>query len=63
MNDLNSLATRFLALLLLKNCISAFPKARKASLSRLRADLVQRSTLAEIARELDLGGGLKTWFR
>lgn len=32
-----------------------FPEAREGELSRLRAGLVQRSTLADIARELQLG--------
>ena len=35
-----------------------FPAAREGDLSRLRAALVQKSTLAEIARELDLGNFL-----
>ncbi len=36
-----------------------FPKAREGQLSRLRADLVQRTTLAEMARELDIGPALQ----
>lgn len=36
-----------------------FPKAREGQLSRLRADLVQRSTLAELARELAVGPALQ----
>lgn len=35
-----------------------FPQAREGQLSRLRADLVQGSTLAELARELKLGSAL-----
>ena len=35
-----------------------FPEGREGQLSRIRADLVQRSTLAEIARELELGSSL-----
>lgn len=36
-----------------------FPEGQEGQLSRLRADLVQRSTLAELARELDLGPSLQ----
>lgn len=36
-----------------------FPQGREGQLSRLRADLVQRSTLAGVARELDIGPALK----
>ena len=36
-----------------------FPEAREGQLSRLRADLVQRTTLAELARELSIGPALK----
>jgi len=36
-----------------------FPEAREGQLSRLRADLVQRTTLAEMARELDIGPALQ----
>lgn len=35
-----------------------FPAATEGDLSRLRAGLVQKSTLAELARELDLGPNL-----
>lgn len=35
-----------------------FPEAKEGDLSRLRARLVKEQTLAEIARELDLGGFL-----
>ena len=35
-----------------------FPEAREGQLSRLRADLVQRGTLAELARELEIGPAL-----
>jgi len=35
-----------------------FPEAREGDLSRLRARMVKQQTLAEIARELDLGGFL-----
>lgn len=35
-----------------------FPEAREGQLSRLRADLVQRSTLADLARELEVGPAL-----
>ena len=35
-----------------------FPDAREGDLSRLRAGMVKQQTLAEIARELDLGGFL-----
>jgi ribonuclease-3 len=37
---------------------SRFPEAKEGDLSRLRAWLVKQQTLAEIARELDLGGFL-----
>ena len=37
---------------------SRFPEAREGDLSRLRARMVKQQTLAEIARELDLGGFL-----
>jgi ribonuclease-3 len=37
---------------------SRFPEAKEGDLSRLRARLVKQQTLAEIARELDLGGFL-----
>jgi len=36
-----------------------FPEAREGQLSRLRADLVQRGTLAELARELKIGPALR----
>lgn len=36
-----------------------FPEAREGQLSRLRADLVQRSTLAELAREMAIGPALQ----
>ena len=35
-----------------------FPEAREGQLSRLRSELVQRSTLADLARELDVGPSL-----
>lgn len=35
-----------------------FPSADEGDLSRLRAGLVQKSTLASVARELELGSGL-----
>ena len=35
-----------------------FPQAHEGQLSRLRADLVQRITLAELARELEIGPSL-----
>ena len=35
-----------------------FPEAREGDLSRLRSGMVKQQTLAEIARELDLGGFL-----
>ena len=35
-----------------------FPEAREGDLSRLRAKMIKQQTLAEIARELDLGGFL-----
>ena len=35
-----------------------FPDAREGDLSRLRARMVKQQTLAEISRELDLGGFL-----
>ncbi len=37
---------------------SQFPDAKEGDLSRLRAKLVKQQTLAEIARELELGGFL-----
>ena len=37
---------------------SRFPEAREGDLSRLRARMVKQQTLAEIARELNLGGFL-----
>lgn len=37
---------------------SRFPKAKEGDLSRLRARMVKQQTLAEIARELNLGGFL-----
>ena len=37
---------------------SQFPEAREGDLSRLRARMVKQQTLAEIAREIDLGGCL-----
>ena len=36
-----------------------FPEAKEGQLSRLRADLVQRITLAELARELQIGPALR----
>ena len=36
-----------------------FPEAREGVLSRLRASLVKKETLAEVARELDLGSCLR----
>ncbi len=37
----------------------AFPEAREGQLSRLRASLVKRETLAEVARGLDIGDYLR----
>ena len=59
MNDLNSLATRFLALLLLKNCISAFPKARKASLAVFVQTLCNAQRWQKLPENLIWGGALK----
>ena len=38
-----------------RSAVSAFPAAREGELSRMRASLVKGDTLAEVARELDLG--------
>lgn len=56
---LEFLGDSILGFIIAEELYQRFPKGKEGQLSRLRADLVQRSTLAEIARELDLGGGLK----
>ena len=38
-----------------KDLYERFPTAREGRLSRMRAQMVKRSTLAEVARELQLG--------
>lgn len=47
------------------NCVvtmelySRYPRSREGELTRRRAQLIQESTLAEIAREIDLGAALR----
>jgi ribonuclease III len=47
-----------LGFIIAEELFTRFPSANEGDLSRLRAVLVQKSTLAEVARELDLGSGL-----
>ncbi len=55
---LEFLGDSILGFIIAEELYQRFPKGKEGQLSRLRADLVQRSTLAEIARELDLGASL-----
>jgi len=55
---LEFLGDSILGFIIAEELYQRFPKGTEGQLSRLRADLVQRSTLAEIARELDLGASL-----
>ncbi|MEX2367164.1 MAG: ribonuclease III, partial [Pseudohongiellaceae bacterium] len=52
---LEFLGDSILGFIIAEELYRRFPKGREGELSRLRAELVQRSTLADIARELDLG--------
>lgn len=52
---LEFLGDSVLGLIIAEVLYNTFPLATEGELSRLRANLVQQSTLAEIARELDLG--------
>ena len=55
---LEFLGDSILGFIIAEELYHRFPKGKEGQLSRLRADLVQRSTLAELARELDLGASL-----
>ena len=56
---LEFLGDSILGFIIAEELCQRFPKAREGQLSRLRADLVQRTTLAELARELDIGPALQ----
>lgn len=55
---LEFLGDSILGFMMAEELYSRFPEAREGQLSRLRADLVQRSTLADLARELKIGPAL-----
>ncbi len=55
---LEYLGDAILSFVIAEALFQQFPKVKEGKLSRLRASLVQGTTLAEIARELDLGGYL-----
>ena len=55
---LEFLGDSILGFIIAEELFKRFPKANEGDLSRLRADLVQKSTLAEVARELDFGASL-----
>ncbi len=52
---LEYLGDAILSFVIAEALFQQFPKVKEGKLSRLRASLVQGTTLAEIARELDLG--------
>lgn len=52
---LEFLGDSILSFVIADNLFRKFPKAREGQMSRLRARLVKRETLAELARELDIG--------
>lgn len=55
---LEHLGDAILSFIIAEALYHQFPKVKEGKLSRLRASLVQGTTLAEIARELDLGAYL-----
>lgn len=55
---LEFLGDSILGFIMAEELYRRFPEAREGQLSRLRADLVQRSTLADLARELNIGPAL-----
>ncbi len=55
---LEYLGDAILSFVIAEALFQQFPKVKEGKLSRLRASLVQGTTLAEIARELDLGAYL-----
>ncbi len=55
---LEFLGDAVLGLIIGEILFSRYPEAKEGQLSRLRADLVQKSTLAEIGAELELGDAL-----
>lgn len=55
---LEFLGDSILGFIMAEELYKRFPEAREGQLSRIRADLVQRSTLAELARELNIGPAL-----
>lgn len=56
---LEFLGDAILNFVIAEDLYNRFPTAREGKLSRLRARLVKRETLAEIAREVDLGAFLR----
>lgn len=56
---LEFLGDSILGFIMAEELYTRFPQAREGQLSRMRADLVQRSTLAELARELNIGPALR----
>lgn len=56
---LEFLGDSILGFIIAEELFRRFPQGREGQLSRLRADLVQRSTLAELARELAIGPALQ----
>ena len=55
---LEFLGDSILGFIIAEELYQRFPAGREGQLSRIRADLVQRDTLADIARELDVGSSL-----
>lgn len=55
---LEFLGDSILGFIVAEELFKRFPESNEGALSRLRAGLVQKSTLAEVARELDLGTSL-----
>jgi len=55
---LEFLGDSILGFIMAEELYKRFPLAREGQLSRIRADLVQRSTLAGLARELNIGPAL-----
>ena len=56
---LEFLGDAILNFLIAEELFRRFPSAREGELTRLRASLVKGTTLAQLARDLDLGGALR----
>jgi ribonuclease-3 len=56
---LNSSATQVLNCVIAQALFDRFPEIPEGDLSRIRASLVNRDTLARLARDLDLGSALR----